>query len=244
MRRLRCRPMSRMSIRAGTLTSKRARIAVAAAALVAVGGGATAVAATTGGPAKADSAPARFDAALAQQLGIDQAKLDAARKAAATKTIDDLLAAGQIDQDRATKLKEAVAAGRVPFGGPGGRGPGGPGLGPGGPGGRGGAPFALLAAALGQQPADVAKALRDGTTPADLIAKAGKQVDAVKADITKAARTELQGAVDAGRLTAAQADTRAGEIATRLTADEAVGPRGGHGGPGRPGGFGGFGPRG
>lgn len=48
--------------------------------------------------------------ALASELGVDRAALGAASKAAATAVVDAALADGEIDEDRATLLRERIAA--------------------------------------------------------------------------------------------------------------------------------------
>lgn len=84
-----------------------------------------------------------FVAALAGELGDDEAAVDAAIRAALTRAIDDRLAAGEIGEERAAAAKAVIQVSDAPlmagFGGPGahggfqgrggGRGPGGPGFG-------------------------------------------------------------------------------------------------------------------
>ncbi|MEZ4564351.1 MAG: hypothetical protein R2853_16595 [Thermomicrobiales bacterium] len=84
-----------------------------------------------------------FVAALASELGNDEAAVDAAIRAALTQAIDARLAAGDIDEERAAAAKAVIQVSDAPlmtgFGGPGGharfqgrggdRGHGGPGFG-------------------------------------------------------------------------------------------------------------------
>lgn len=184
-------------------TSTRTRLVAASAAVVLLGGGATAVAATQHG-AKA-TPHARYEAALAQELGVAPAKLTAAERAASSSTVDALRSSGKLDAAKAKRLDAAIAKGRTPFAAAARR--------------RGGGGIALLARALGTQPKELRTQLRGGATPADLIAKAGKDPAQVEASIQAAVRAKLQPRVDAGRIDAAKADARAKAVATRLTAD-------------------------
>jgi hypothetical protein len=84
-----------------------------------------------------------FVAALAGELGDEEAAVDAAIRSALTQAIDDRLAAGDIDEERAAAAKAVIQVSDAPlmagFGGPGshvgfqgrggGRGHGGPGFG-------------------------------------------------------------------------------------------------------------------
>lgn len=67
-----------------------------------------------------------FVAALASELGDDTAAVDAAIRAALIQTVDDRLAAGDIDAERAAAAKAVIQVSDAPlmagFGGPGGRG--------------------------------------------------------------------------------------------------------------------------
>lgn len=67
-----------------------------------------------------------FVAALAGELGSDAAAVDAAIRTALTQAIDDRLAAGEIDEERAAAAKAVIQVTDAPlmagFGGPGGHG--------------------------------------------------------------------------------------------------------------------------
>ncbi|MFN8675032.1 MAG: hypothetical protein U0Z70_01515 [Thermomicrobiales bacterium] len=69
---------------------------------------------------------ADFVAAMASELGDDEAAVDAAIRAALTKAVDDRLAAGDIDEERAAAAKAVIQVSDAPlmagFGGPGGHG--------------------------------------------------------------------------------------------------------------------------
>lgn len=67
-----------------------------------------------------------FVAAMASELGQDEAAVDAAIRSALTKAVDDRLAAGDIDVERAAAAKAVIQVSEAPlmagFGGPGGHG--------------------------------------------------------------------------------------------------------------------------
>lgn len=67
-----------------------------------------------------------FVAAMASELGQDEAAVDAAIRTALTKAVDDRLAAGDIDEERAAAAKAVIQVSDAPlmagFGGPGGHG--------------------------------------------------------------------------------------------------------------------------
>lgn len=67
-----------------------------------------------------------FVASLASELGSDETAVDAAIRTALTKAVDDRLAAGDIDTERAAAAKAVIQVSDAPlmagFGGPGGRG--------------------------------------------------------------------------------------------------------------------------
>ena len=65
-----------------------------------------------------------FVAAMASELGADEAAVDAAIRTALTRAVDDRLAAGDIDEERAAAAKAVIQVSDAPlmagFGGPGG----------------------------------------------------------------------------------------------------------------------------
>lgn len=67
-----------------------------------------------------------FVAAMASELGQDETAVDAAIRSALTKAVDDRLAAGDIDVERAAAAKAVIQVSEAPlmagFGGPGGHG--------------------------------------------------------------------------------------------------------------------------
>jgi hypothetical protein len=220
------------------------------------GAGALVVAAIVGGTlissvlaapaATSTDAPALADAdgtycqayrdALAAELGISVDELTAAGTAAATTTIDAAVAAGDLTEERATALKERIAAhagewcallgGRLHPGGPGG------------PGVRGMLPLGDLlgvaADTLGLEQGDLVDRLRAGETLADIATAEGVDIATVTGAVTDALDTALADAVAAGDLAQARAD----EIAAHVAAELADGtwpdhPGRGHGWHGR-----------
>ncbi|MEO8245654.1 MAG: hypothetical protein ABI622_00910 [Chloroflexota bacterium] len=159
--------------------------------------------------------------ALANELGISSDELTTAGRAAAATTIDAAVAAGDLTEERATALKERLAAsageGCGLLGGwhhPGRRG------GPGGPGGPGMLPFGDLlgtaADSLGIDQAALVERFRAGETLADIASAEGVDVATVTAAVSDALDSALADAVAAGDLTQARADEIAAHIATEL----------------------------
>ncbi len=192
--------------------------------------------------------------ALASELGVDRAALGPAAVSAANAAIDAAEAAGDITADRATELRDQLAAiddpetllyGRGVFGG----GPGhGPGNGPGGPGGpgMGGALHGGLdaaATALDMDASDLVGQLRDGSSLMDVAAAQEVDYSTVVSAITDAVSTDLTTDVSDGRITQDRADQVSSDLQTWLDAggqadaipfgighDGGMGPRGGPGG--------------
>jgi hypothetical protein len=94
----------------------------------------------------------------------------------------------------------------------------------------GGMGMDAAASALGMSAEDVRSALMDGTTIAQLAERQGKDVDDVVAAMVKGATTRLDEAVEAGRITQAQADEMKGSLEERIRDFVQNGkPAGGHG---------------
>lgn len=183
---------------------------LAATGVLAAGGAGIATAAATH---HAAAPRATYQADLARSLGISADKLKAAQVKAGDQTVDALVAGGRIKADRAAKAKAQIAKGATPFAVR-----------------RGGAkPVAVairtLATQLGSTPKDVRTALAAGTTPAELIGRAGKDEATVAHAIQTAVRSSLQRRVTSGKLTAEKADARSEQITKRLTGDAKVGGR-------------------
>jgi hypothetical protein len=192
--------------------SRRLIAVLAAGGALAVGAGGAAVAASS--HQKVDSPAATFQENLAKRLGVSPDELLSDSKQAAVDTVDQLQKSGKLDSARAAKLKQRIArSGRAPFARLGAVQRRAPAL-------RAG--FKALADQLGTGPADLRKELRGGKTPADLIAKAGKDPATVKKAVQDAARTALDKQVQAGHLDSAKADQRAAKIAEGLTGDKSL----------------------
>ena len=197
-------------------------------ALALVGGGA-AVAATQLGTPKQESQAIVNDAA--KQLGVTPTKLADALKQALQNRVDAAVAAGTLTKAQGDELKARIASGDAPLLGLGG--PRGGHMGHGGPGGHLGA----AATYLGVTEAQLMTQLQGGTTLAAIAKAKGKTVDGLVAALVADEQKELDAAVQAGRLTDAQAKELLAGAKARFTAmvNGTGGPGFGHGGPGGPG---------
>jgi polyhydroxyalkanoate synthesis regulator phasin len=192
-------------------------IATAAAALAVVLGGGAALAATGSNDPASD-----FLGDVAKRLGISQGELEDAIDEASIAQIDEAVAAGDLTEEQGDALKERVRSGDAPLLLPGFRGPGPLGHhGVFGPGPVAGAdPLDTAADYLGVDPADVAEALRDGKSLADLAKDKGKSVDGLKDALRDAIREDADQAVEDGVLTKEQANRVVDKFATAV--DELV----------------------
>lgn len=173
---------------------------------VAIAGGALAASGTF--DPKAEKQAFLNDAA--GRLGVSSDKLEAALKAAAVDRVDAALAAGQITKAQADAMKDAINAGRLPFGVP---------FGPGMRGEMGGihtlgGTLSAAATYLGLTEDQLRTQLQSGKSLADIAKAQGKSVDGLKQALTADLKTKLDAAVKAGRLTQAQAN----DILTRVSA--------------------------
>jgi hypothetical protein len=168
------------------------------------------VLAATGGAvaAKGDQSKPKDRNALladvAKRLGIDAAKLEGAFEAAAIARVDAALAAGQITEKKAARLKARIEAGKMPIlarpHGPRGfafgrRGHGAPLLAHGPR--RFRSPLAPAATYLGMTRQELVAQLRDGKSLADVARAKGKSVDGLKQAILSAMTAGLKAHVDA-----------------------------------------------
>ena len=204
-------------------------LVIGGAALAIVGGGGGALAATGGGGIfGSDGQKALLDDA-AGRLKVDSADLKTALQQAYDDQIDAAVKAGRITAAQGTELKaRAKANGGFPFLG----GPGGPGFGHrGGPFGGPGETMAAAATYLGLTEAQLDTQLDSGKTLAQIAKAQSKTVAGLKAAMLAAAKTQLDAAVKAGKLTQAQADSMLADISTRLD-DEIQNGRPHRGGPG------------
>jgi hypothetical protein len=182
-------------------------LAAAAAAVVAVVVAGSAIAAGNA------SSPTAFMESLAKHLGVSTEKLQDAAKAAAIDQIDAALADGKITKEQADAAKERIQSGDAPllFLGPHFR-FGGPGFGFGHVPGFGfgfhhaGGLSEAAADYLGLTEAELGTQLRDGKSLADIAEAEGKSTDGLEKALHDAVEEDLDDAVDAGRITQAQAD--------------------------------------
>ena len=193
-------------------------VAAGAAALVAVGGGA-AIAAT-----QFDSPSARSQAIIADaagQLGVTPDKLSAALKQAVENQIQAEVTSGQLTQAQADAMKKRVESGDYPLmGGFGFR----DGFGHGGGFGHGFGPgfglFGELSAAatyLGVTVDSLRTDLAGGKTLAQVAADQKKSVDGLVSALLDSAKSKLDAAVKAGRLTQAQEDSILSNMKQQVT---------------------------
>src|SRR4051812_37660546 len=186
---------------------KLKRYMIVSAAVVAAGAGAGgAIAASGGDDAKKTEQSVLNDAA--KRLNVTPEALRSALGAAEDAQLDQAVKDGRITRTQADAIKAARAKdGRV-LGGPGGRGPGGhggwAGPGRGGPGFGGRVSLDAAATALGLKAADLRTKLEAGKSIADVAKDQGKDIADVKSAIKAAVTKQLDAAVTAGRLTAAQ----------------------------------------
>lgn len=155
-----------------------------------------------------------FRGHLADELGTDQDGLEAAFRNAAQATLDEAVANGDLTKERADELKSRLAdadlegcfgftrkltahPGRVAYHVD---------LG------------AAAADALGMQPSALAAKLRSGTSLQDVAEAQGVDYDTVKEAVLDAARTDLDKAVDAGKLTSDQEQTMLDRLSDNLDA--------------------------
>ena len=155
-----------------------------------------------------------FMDSLASELGTTRDGLVAAGKTAGGAAIDAAVAAGDITEERATRMRERVAAadgegcawfGRGGFGG----GHGGGGHGPRGPGHSFARGEALEAAAdaLGLEASDLPAAIRDAGSLEALATAEGVAYDDVKTAVLAAVQSDLGTAVADGGITQERADS-------------------------------------
>jgi hypothetical protein len=195
-------------------TNTKLKVGAVVAAAFAVAGGSVAIAATEPWDAQKESQAIIDDAA--QQLGVEPAVLSDALKQALKNRVDDAVAAGRLTEEQGAELKARIESSEAPF--PLGiLGPKefgfeiGPDPGPLG---------ALSAAAdyLGLSDAELRSRLSDGNTLAQ-IAKAenNKSVDGLVQAMLDDAGKKLDAAVDAGKLTKAEADAIRSDWKQRIT---------------------------
>jgi hypothetical protein len=191
----------------------RRRAAIGVVGLAALGGGGAAVAASkSGGSPVAENQAIAADAA--GQLGVSPSALTAAIKKAMVDQIEAQVTAGTLSKAEATAIEARLATSNAPLfalgGGHGGPGHGGHG--------RGGGPISFDAAAtyIGISASDLRTQLAAGKSLRAIATANGKTVDGLKAALTTAAKSDLDTAVTAGKLTQAQEDQILATLPSRL----------------------------
>lgn len=190
--------------------SLKRKIAAGAAAGLAVAGGGAAIAASQLGSPQAESQAIVNDAA--QQLGIQPSKLSDALKKALEDRVDAAVSAGDLTKDEGTALKARIESDDFPLFGF-------PHRGFGGPGHVGVVVGGLDAAAsyLGLTEDALRTQLESGKTLAQVAKDQGKSVDGLIQAMVDSAKSKLDAAVKAGRLTQSQEDSMLADLKQRIT---------------------------
>jgi polyhydroxyalkanoate synthesis regulator phasin len=210
--------------------SLRRKLAAGAVAGLALAGGGAAIAATQLGSPSTESQAIINDAA--EQLGIEPSKLSDALKSALKNRVDAAVADGRLTKEQGETLKQRIDADDFPviFAGP-----------------RGfhgahgfGVKLDTAASYLGITQAELRTQLESGQTLAEVAKDRGKSVDGLVDALYDAAKTKLDDAVAAGRLTKEQEEQILSDLRQRITDlvnGEHPGPFGKGFGPDRFGGF-------
>jgi 3-hydroxyacyl-CoA dehydrogenase len=171
--------------------SKRVLAGVAATLALAVGGGVGFAATRSGSDPAASESPAAFLADVAERLGIESEKLEAAIEAEALERLDAAVAAGRVTEEEAAKIRERIESGDVPFLGRHHR----------------HAPVLNGAAEyIGVTPAKLREELKGGKTLAEAAEAHGKTAEGLVEALLADAKEHLDQAVADGKLTQAQED--------------------------------------
>jgi hypothetical protein len=186
---------------------KKKTIALGVAGTLAVAGGGAAIAASRSDSTRDDRQAIVND--VAKQLGVEPGALTQAFKNALKNRVDAAIAAGRLSKERGDELKARIDAGDVPFFG---SGPGRHhhGLGH----------FLGLDAAadyIGVSEDRLREALESGKTLAQVAEDHGKSVSGLVDAMLREARSWLDNAVAAGRVTRAKADEILGDLEQRIT---------------------------
>jgi hypothetical protein len=187
----------------------RRKVIAGAAAALAVGGAGAGVAAT-----KLTTSPSEESKAIvndaAKSLGIEPSKLSAALKKAFEDRIDAAVAAGRLTKQQGDELKQRIESGDFPLFGP-------PAFGHG-----FGAPHLFFhgldaaASYLGLTEDELHSRLESGKTLAEIAKAQGKSVDGLKAALVKDAKSHLDAAVKAGRLSSAEEQRVLADLEQRI----------------------------
>jgi hypothetical protein len=188
----------------------RPRLIAGAVAGLAVAGGGAAVAATHLGSPKQESQAVLNDAA--NQLGVTPSALSAALKKALENRVDAAVAAGRLTKAQGDEIKQRIESGDFPLFG-------GPGLGFGFHHAIGmfGGGFDAAATYLGLTEDQLRTQLESGKSLADVAKAKGKSVDGLIDAIVADAKTKLDAAVKAGRITQSQEDSILSDLKEHIT---------------------------
>jgi polyhydroxyalkanoate synthesis regulator phasin len=153
--------------------------------------------------------------ALAGRLGVTTDQLSAAMKQARIDLINQAVAEGKLDQERANRMIQAIQSGQGPgqpgMGQRGQQGPGhglrGPGVPPGGQ---------AVADLLGLTPEQLRTELQSGKSLAQIAEAKGVSRDTLKAKILETQKARLDAAVAAGRMTAEQAQQASARLSANI----------------------------
>jgi len=198
--------------------NRKTKIVVGAAALLAVTGGGVAVAASQASSPSSESKAVIDDAA--KQLGISSSKLSDALTKALSDRVDAAVAAGRITKAEGDAIKQRITSSDFPLFGGFHRGFGQFGF------------FGRLETAagyIGITEAQLDTELQGGKSIAQVAKDHNKSVDGLIAAMVADAKTKLDSAVSAGRLTKAQETEMLGVLKDRITSK--VNANGGMDGP-------------
>jgi hypothetical protein len=194
-------------------TNTKLKVGAAVAAAFAVAGGSVAIAATQPWDPQEESQAIIDDAA--QQLGVEPGELSDALKQALKNRVDDAVAANRLTEEQGTELKARIESSEVPlplgilgpkeFGFEIGPDPG---------------PLGALSTAaeyLGLSEAELRSRLSDGKMLAQIAKAENKSVEGLVQAMLDDAGSKLDAAVDAGKLTKAEADEIRAKWRQRIT---------------------------
>ena len=185
--------------------NRKAKIVVSAAALVSAAGAGAAVAASRDSSPSSESKAVLDDAA--NQLGISSSKLSDALKKALGDRVDAAVAAGRITKAEADALKQRIASSDFPLVGGLHRG-------------FGHVVFPAVEAAagyIGITEAQLRTELQGGKSLAQVATAHGKSVDGLVNALVAEAKSKLDAAVSAGRLTKSQETELLSRLKDRIT---------------------------
>jgi hypothetical protein len=182
------------------------KLVIGAAGVAAIAGGSAALAASGSSSPSQESQAIINDAA--GRLGITPTRLSAALKQALLDRIDAAVAAGRITKAEGDALKQKINSNDFPL-----LGSGRPDFGHFGFFGR----LDAAATYLGLTEAQLHSELRSGKTLAQIATDHGKTADGLVNALVNAAKAKLDAAVNAGRLTQAQADQMLNDLRSRVT---------------------------